>query len=103
MADDIWNALYDAASEAYDEEGQRIEPEISRLGGPIAIDGVVIKVLIMRVELSLDPWHVEIIYGQNPYQHSDRPKSCLLQRFWDDKEAWEAVKTRIYEVGISNI
>src|SRR5215217_5225156 len=88
VAEDPWNERYDAYTTRYDEDGLIEWPEESRLGGRLSVSGRVVRISISRVELSLDPWKVEVSYGEYSVNNEDRPKSCFIERCWDDKEAW---------------
>lgn len=76
------------------EDGDRCWPEIA-MSGHLVISGKSVDFSIERNPLTLDPWHVEII-NEN-YIH------CLVERFWDEKEAWEAVRSRLAEVGLDKM
>ena len=102
MADEAWNERYDEYTQDYDEDGHWVFPEESRFGGNLQIGPKGIRVVILRVELSLDPWHVEIAHCAHQDDHSERPTSCLVERFWDDRQAWEAVIARLRQHGMQD-
>lgn len=92
---DFYNELYEEYAIVRDEDGDRMWEEYSPFGGGFQIWGKVVQVRIQRFERSLDPWHVEI--------QSETQIHCLIERFWDDKDAWEAVRSRLAEVGLDQL
>jgi len=92
---EIYNEYYEEYGILRGEDGDECWPERSVLSGPFALDNKVVEVSIQRDERTLDPWHVEIL--------NDTHVHCLVERFWDDKEAWEAARSRLFEVGLERL